>query len=684
MASNFTRNVLLVTAVLALSACKTVRSPDLPFPEITVSNFTVTCNPGSVAVGLTTQCTATGATCTTTTFDAQGNATKTTQACPATQWSANPTTVGTIDNTGTLTGVSPGTVAVTGNINGTTSTTNVTVTAACAKSVSVVASPANTSIPAGQSQRYILRATLSDGTLGDVSASTDWSLNPSDAADPTKDTGVASIQTQGAANPGLLSSDATLATATTIAINASYSANVCPGTASPLTGSASLTITPATILPTADGLCIEPATLANTFTGCRADTGTCDVSAQPFSLNAGQTQQFNLRARYNNGQECSVNTSASTTWGSSSTAILGVSNTGLATGAAPGTASVTASFAQPAPNPVATATPYPVTVTVSRVLGKNSLGVSGKDFPTATNPGPTKFACVGATNAVAGLQNPSQLQGQLNLIAKARLCDANKVGTDGNCTFAATDTYTDVTNDDGVTATTPNANQIVWTQAIQSSAYWDGSKCASSGGSMPSARVGDKQTPAARYPGDRHVDENGVVSGTGSLVAGFACITAQYTNPALGTASPIDGMTVLTLPVTNDDLLNPSATDPSQSPERLCDVLEPVFDLGGTNDGSGAVTQILSTVVGIVNPILQTIDKPGNPSPVTQVTNQLITALNPLTGALVTPIQQNLLGPVNSTVVQPLYCGLGTLLNGLLTLNPTVAAGAQACLPALP
>lgn len=723
MASNFTRNVLLVTAVLALSACKTVRSPDLPFPETTVSNFSVSCP--NVAAGQTVQCTAT-ATCKTTTFDAQGNATTTTlPSCPATQWSSNPTTIGTIDNTGNLTGVSPGTVDVTANINGATRTTQVTVSAACVKQIDISINPptavsGTTNMVAGSTQKFSAVTTDSLGHHFDVSDQTDWSLSPPTPGSTTDSSG--NTIDNGHAN-------GTSGTVTTVfgvtasdTVHASYpasgvtpAATFCTGTATPVTATAALNITPAKLLTTG-GLCIETSNSTNTAARTAAGAtgavgaplglesatglGACSTpaSTSPLTLTSGSSQQFVLRARYDFGTDANgkpkimdydATNSSNTTLGSDTPATMTVTpatsdttatSGGLAKGVALGTANVTASFQQPAPAALYNATPYPVKFSPSLVMGMNSLGVSGKDFPTANNLKPTKFACVGATNAVAGLQDPTQLKGQLQLIAKTKLCDASKLDTNGNCAFAGSEQFVkDVTNDDDNGGTLPGGNQMHWTVAVASSAYWDGGKCTSSGGTAPSAHVGDKQAPQTV-----ETDDNGVVTSTGSLVLGFSCVTAQYTNPALGTASPIDGMTVLTLPVTNDDLLNPSATDPTQSPERLCDVLEPVFDLGGTNDGSGAVTQILSTVVGIVNPLLQGIDTPGNTSPVTQVTNQLVTALNPLTGALVTPIQQNVLGPVNTTVVQPLYCGLGTLLNGLLTLNPTVASGAQACLPALP
>ena len=65
--------------------------------------------------------------------------------------------------------------------------------------------------------------------------------------------------------------------------------------------------------------------------------------------------------------------------------------------------------------------------------------------------------------------------------------------------------------------------------------------------------VGNTQTPADLYSqGIRRIGDKGVVTAAGSLRLGFACVTAEYTNPASPNNKDSDGMTVLVLPVTND------------------------------------------------------------------------------------------------------------------------------------
>ncbi|MGH8399220.1 MAG: hypothetical protein ACRETA_13410, partial [Gammaproteobacteria bacterium] len=211
MASTTIRYILL-GSVLALAACN-VRSPDLPATKHTVGPITVTCVPSTLAAGQTAQCSAT-ASCTATSINAQGIPSTNTQ-CPATQWSSNPATVGTIDpNSGLLTAVAPGTVAVTANIGGATQGVPVIVSAACATGIAIT--PASVpSLAAGQSQQFTATATNSDGTTSNVSAQTTWSLTPHDTNSTTTDTGVATIDSSGDATSGLVTTNAALATSTT-------------------------------------------------------------------------------------------------------------------------------------------------------------------------------------------------------------------------------------------------------------------------------------------------------------------------------------------------------------------------------------------------------------------------------------------------------------------------------------
>lgn len=660
MTSVIARGIPLLVCVL-LAACG-ARSPDLPLPRL-VQGPVVSCVPqGPLSIGQTSQCTITQ--CIYEVVHADGSVTTEPHQCPAANWSTAPGSVASIDNNGRLTATSAGTVTVTAAVDGGSGSTTVVVVSACVQSLSVT--PATAQVIAGLAQAYTATATFSDNHAGDVTGQTAWS---------SSNTNVATVGSDGVA----LTSSAVSAT-TPVTITGSYSgANICSGVSSPLSGSGVLTVVPGHLLAV-QGLCIEPVNGAATlFNGCRADSGVCASTATPLNLAVAQQGQFRLRARYDNGQECNVSTQPATVWGSSAPAIATVSNTGLATGVAAGSANATASFQG------AAAAPYPILVGVGQVLGRNSLRVAAAPYTAAETP--RKFACVGATDIVGALADSSQIQGRRKLFAGVRYCAASQRDAQGNCSGFIGSNVGDVTNDDGVSSLTPAANRMLWTQA---SSYWDGAACVSTlpaappVGGGPSGLVGDTFTPSARYAlGDRRPGENGVVVGAGAARVGFSCITAQYTNPGLATNTVSDGMTVLVLPVTNDVLLGPSSANDAT---HLCDALEPLFQLAASaNGGDGALTQLLSAVTEIVNPVLQSVadgTEPGNagPLPVTSIVNQVTIGLS---DAATAQIFAAGLGPavaaIDTGVYAPAICGLRALLIALTAQNPGAAAAAQAC-----
>ncbi|HVT36658.1 MAG TPA: Ig-like domain-containing protein [Nevskiaceae bacterium] len=654
-------------AALALLAACSARSPDLPVPKL-VSGPVVSCVPqGPISTGQTSQCTATQ--CVFETIDASGNANQVPGQCPAVTWSTSPTSVGTIDGNGLLTGVGAGIVTAVATVEGGSGSTTVAVNAACVGSIAIT--PTNATLIAGQNLQYTATATFSDNHQANVTQQTTWTSG---------DTNTATIDNKGLAH-------GVAASATPVTITGSYAGtNICSGTASPIVQATTVTVSAAQLI--ANGLCIEPAAdAASQFTGCRADTGACASTATPVNLTIGQTAPFRLRGRFNNGQECNLTNDPKTTWGSSAPTVATVSSAGLATGVAAGTGSATATYTDATANPAnVTAAPYPLKVSVSQVLTKDSLRVSAKPYTVTDTP--RKFACVGATDIVGSLEDSSQIQGRLKVFAGARFCATNQVNADGTCKQFTGNAISDVTNDDGVTVTTPNANRIVWSQ---SSSYWNGNACVSTlQGALdsiakgPTGVVGDTYTPAARYAtGDRQPGENGVVVGTGDVRVGFACITAEYTNPQLATNKASDGMTVLVLPVTNDVLLGPSSANDAT---HLCDALEPLFQMTASdNGGNGALTQLLSAVTEIVNPIAQNVadgSEPGGPLPVTTIVTQVLTALSDnATSQVFAAGLTNAVNTVDTGVYSPVVCALGSLLNAITTQDPASAANAQACLP---
>ena len=668
------RSSLLLMGALVLTACGGgggARSPDRPFPESELTDFTVACNPaGPISAGETSQCVITQCLFTNTASDGT-ETTNVPGACPTPNWSvstvpAAPAGAVTISPTGLVNTTedisSSTTVTVSASASDVTRTFTLVVNPACAESIAILPDPQT--VVAGQTtQPYRAIATFNNGRQGEVTSNTTFSVSPTTAGTVTTNKAVAT-------NPDL-------AVETVATVRGEFSSS-CSGL---LSDTATLTITPASVV--AGGLCLEPVD-DTPFTGCRARTGSspgCAATPARIDLTSGQTRQLRLRAIFNNNQECNVTDQPGASITSQDSGVATASNTvppgrGLVTGVAVGNTNIEGEYTLN--GTTSEAIPVPVRVNLSEELGANSLGVAAKSY--AVTDTPTKFACVGSTDLVGGLSGDS-IQGQLPLFAGVRFCEPGEIGDDGNCDFTDDNTVRDATN----------ATTITWKPATEG--YWNGQACQTTLPELPIGDgapliVGNTQTPTDLYnQGIRRIGDKGVVTAAGSLRLGFACVTAEYTNPANPNNKDSDGMTVLVLPVTNDVLLGPSS---AADATRLCDSLAPLLLLGAPeNGGNGALIQILSVVTEVVNPILQELAagaEEGNtgPLPVDAILGGVIEGLalitEPLFDAALTPV----LEAINDGVVDPLLCGVGTLLTAITTADPAAIADAQACLPAPP
>jgi len=657
------RNSLLLVA-LVLTACSGggARSPDLPFPQSDLIGFTTICSPaGPLAAGASSQCAATQ--CVFRNTDPQGNVTSVQGPCPTISWSASPSTAATITSDGLLTTLqtinSPTTVTVTGSSGSISDDFTIVVNPACAESITIT--PSAQSVVAGlTSQAYTAAATFNNGLTGDVTSSTQFVVTPATAGTITSSKAVKT-------NPDL--------TATTSATVTGNYTSSCSG---PLSDDATLTITPASVR--ANGLCLEPVD-STPFTSCRTTAATTCTAPTAIELTSGQTRQLRLRAIFDNNLECNVTDQPGAATVSQNSAVATASNTapgrGLVTGVAEGNTNIDGSYTLR--GVTSAAAPVPVKVNLSDKLGTNSLGVAAKSY--AVTETPKKFACVGSTDLVGGLADSDQIKGRLPLFAGARFCDPSKIDANGNCEFVDDNTVRDATN----------ATEITWQPATEG--YWNGSACQATLPDLPFGNgapliVGNTQTPALLYnQGVRRIGDKGVVTAAGNLRLGFACVTAEYVNPASPANKDTDGMTVLVLPVTNDSLLGPSSVNDAT---RLCDTLAPLLLLGAPeNGGNGALIQVLSVVTEIVNPILQTLaggDEEGNsgPLPVDDILEGVVGGLALITTPIFDAGLTDVLNAINSGVLDPVLCGVGTLLTALATGNPAAIANAQACLPAAP
>jgi hypothetical protein len=258
---------------------------------LTVSNAKITLltisplNP-SVTSGLTTQLTVKGTFADNTTQDLTIDAT----------WAADASGFASVSDVpaskGLAKGLAAGTATITATFDGIAGTTQLTVTKPILQSIAV--SPANFSI-AGfqQTVNYTVLGTYSDGTTAAVSELITWA---------SSQTGIATIATTGVA---------TTLTAGVTSVSA---------TVGSISGRTNLTVT-ALVLNT-NGLQITP--------------------VSPISLGFGATQQLTVTAAFTNGT--TQNVSASSAWISSVPTVASVSTTGLVTGIAAGSTTITASY----------------------------------------------------------------------------------------------------------------------------------------------------------------------------------------------------------------------------------------------------------------------------------------------------------------------------------------------------
>ncbi|MDX7827583.1 Ig-like domain-containing protein [Aeromonas caviae] len=136
---------------------------NITITDATLTAIQVTPPSVSLAKGQTRQLTATATYSDNTTADISSDVT----------WLAVDITTATISSTGLLTGITPGSTAVTAIKDGITSDTiNITVTPATLTAIQVT--PPNVSLAKGQTQQLTATATYSDNTTGDISSSVTW------------------------------------------------------------------------------------------------------------------------------------------------------------------------------------------------------------------------------------------------------------------------------------------------------------------------------------------------------------------------------------------------------------------------------------------------------------------------------------------------------------------------------
>ncbi len=276
------------------------------------TGVTVSCDPTSIVIGNTSQCTAMAAYSDGSSLNVTLNAT----------WTTSSAAIASVTQAGLVAGVSAGAATITATFQTFSGSATVNVSAAVLQTIQVT--PTNPSIPLGANQQFVATGLYNDGSTQVITTAVGWTSSAP---------AVATINAAGLA---------TSVSAGPTTITASLSG---------ITGSTTLTVTPATlesieIAPTSALIAIG-GTRAFTATGVYSDTSTVVLT--------------NL-----------VN------WASSSTAVATITSAGLATGVANGTTNITATYQGVTSN-----------TAVLAVSGKTLTGVAVSCTPTSIAAGTT-------------------------------------------------------------------------------------------------------------------------------------------------------------------------------------------------------------------------------------------------------------------------------------------------------
>jgi hypothetical protein len=296
------------------------RDPILGVPAADLISVAVTPATPSVAIGATQQFTATA-------VYSDGSARDVTRIAA---WNSATLAVATVNaSSGIAVGVNPGSSVITAAFEGKNGSNTLTVLPA--KLVSIAVAPATHVLNVGNSQQYLAIGTFDNNTTRDITA----------------------VSTFASASPAV----ATIAASSGMALAKAPGASVISATSGGLSGSATLNVLPAALV----SLALTPA--ATTF-------------------QIGATRQLAASATYSDGSVVDVTTNSA--FVSATPAAVSVANTGLMTGVAAGSSTITASFA----GKTATATATTSAATLS------SITVAPANAAVAIN-GTQQFVAVG-------------------------------------------------------------------------------------------------------------------------------------------------------------------------------------------------------------------------------------------------------------------------------------------------
>ena len=396
-------------------------------------------------------------------------------------WVAGNTAAASVDSNGLVTGVAQGTSTITASVSGKQATAAVTVSTALLQSILVT--PATASIATGQTQAYTANGIFSDGSTTDLTNSVIWSSSATGVASIDQ-TGLATGVSTGSANitaasgtvtstPVPLAVTAAVLTAIDIAPDGQYipvggqyqlavTGTYSDGSTQNLTNATWSSSDPTLATVDSNGNVTgvansnnNPVTITASYGGQTNTTTVYITDAVPESLQltpstasiaAGTTVQYSVNVVYSDGSIQPV--TAGLSWLTSAPSIAGVNASGLATGLAPGQATVTVAYnsmTATASLTVTQATLTNIVVTpITTVVGINgnvqftATGVfsdnstqdlTSQAFWTSSNAGAALISAGGvATGISAGTTTITATYGSVNGSATLNVTTATLIG----------------------------------------------------------------------------------------------------------------------------------------------------------------------------------------------------------------------------------------------------------------
>jgi uncharacterized protein YjdB len=300
-----------------------------------------------------------------------------TQTLSSVLWSSSSAAVapisGDVTNSGVAATATQGSTTITASAAGISGSATLTVTTPTLLSITL--SPQDAVIPLGTTQQFTATGVYTDGSTQDLTATATWSSSATVVA-AINGSGLAAGLFQGTATIQVNSGSVSASTTLSVGAPALVSIAVTPATATIAAGtsqqyqatgtysdSSTQTIattllawtsgTPAVATVTNTGLATGLTQGTTTLTGGFASVSasvtlivgppnlvSITVVPNAASLSIGATQQLSATGIYTDGS--TQNFTASTTWASSNTNVIGVSSTGLVTAVAAGSATITA------------------------------------------------------------------------------------------------------------------------------------------------------------------------------------------------------------------------------------------------------------------------------------------------------------------------------------------------------